>query len=147
MEKNTKPVKRDFYKALIVMAENGVDFGTITAEQMKAFAEHEVELLDKKKASAKANPNSKTTANDELREKILNKLGENPNRLYTITDMQKEFEEGTEFLIDEDNPKFSRTFRYWRFVGVSDWPPAAGGRYWASGRLAEITLMGKEVEE
>ncbi len=62
-------------------------------------------------------------------------------------DMQKEFEEGTEFLIDEDNPKFSRTFRYWRFVGVSDWPAAAGGRYWASGRLAEIALMGKEVEE
>lgn len=62
-------------------------------------------------------------------------------------DIQKEFEEGTEFYIDEDNPKFSRTFRYWRFVGVSDWPAASGGRYWASGRLAEIVLMGKEVEE
>ena len=103
MEKTTKLVKRDYYNAVIVAAENGVDFGTITAEQMKEFAEHEVELLDKKKESAKANPNSKTTANDELREKILNKLGENPNRLYTITDMQKEFD----FLEGKSNQSVS----------------------------------------
>ena len=37
MEKNTKLVKRDFYNALIAMAENGADFGTITAEQMKEY--------------------------------------------------------------------------------------------------------------
>ena len=92
MEKTNKTIKRDFYNALIVAADNGVDFGTITAEQMKAFAEHEIEILDKKKASAKANPNSKTTANDELREKILNALAETPDRKYTITDMQKEFD-------------------------------------------------------
>ena len=103
MEKTTKLTKRDFYNALVAMAENGADFGTITAEQMKEFAEHEVELLDKKKASAKANPNSKTTANDELREKILNKLAENPNRLYTITDMQKEFD----FLEGKSNQSVS----------------------------------------
>jgi len=65
----------------------------------------------------------------------------------TDVDMQKEFEEGSEFYIDEDNPQFSQTFRYWRFVGVSDWPHAPGGREWYSGRLAEIVLMGREVEE
>jgi hypothetical protein len=91
MEK-TKLVKRDFYNALIAMAENGADFGTITAEQMKEFAEHEVELLDNKKAKAKSSPNSKTTANDELREKILEALAETPDRKYTITEMQKEFD-------------------------------------------------------
>jgi hypothetical protein len=91
MEK-TKLVKRDFYNALIAMAENGADFGAITAEQMKEFAEHEVELLDNKKAKAKSSPNSKTTANDELREKILEALAETPDRKYTITEMQKEFD-------------------------------------------------------
>lgn len=104
MEKTNKTVKRDYYNALIVMADNGVDFGTITAEQMKAFAEHEIELLDKKKASAKANPNSKTTANDELREKILNALAETPDRKYTITDMQKEFD----FLEGKSNQSVTR---------------------------------------
>lgn len=107
MEKNTKLVKRDFYNAVIAMAESGVDFGTITAEQMKEFATHEVELLDNKKAKAKSNPNSKTTANDELREKILEALAENPNRLYTITDMQKEFD----FLEGKSNQSVSALVR------------------------------------
>lgn len=103
MEKTTKLTKRDFYNSLIAMADNGADFGTVSAEDMKAFAEHEIELLDKKKASAKANPNSKTTANDELREKILNALAENPNRKYTITEMQKEFD----FLEGKSNQSVS----------------------------------------
>lgn len=107
MEKTNKTIKRDYYNALIVMADNSADFGTITAEQMKAFAEHEIELLDKKKASAKANPNSKTTANDELREKILNALAETPDRKYTITDMQKEFD----FLEGKSNQSVSALVR------------------------------------
>ena len=73
---------------------------------------------------------------------------------YTITvpadeiDKQIEIEEGTEFQIDPDNPKFSRTFRYWRFRGLSDWPVTTnpGDRYWASGRLSDIMLLGKEVD-
>lgn len=104
---NTKLTKRDFYNALVTMAKNGTNFGTITAEQMKEFAEHEVELLDKKKESAKANPNSKTTANDELREKILDKLAETPDRKYTITDMQKEFD----FLEGKSNQSVSALVR------------------------------------
>ena len=107
MEKNTKLTKRDFYNALVAMAEKDTAFGNISAEDMKAFAEHEIELLDKKKETAKANPNSKTTANDELREKILNKLAENPNRLYTITDMQKEFD----FLEGKSNQSVSALVR------------------------------------
>lgn len=107
MEKNTKLTQRDYYNALIVMAENGTDFGAISAKDMKEFAEHRIELLDKKKETAKANPNSKTTANDELREKILNKLAENPNRLYTITDMQKEFD----FLEGKSNQSVSALVR------------------------------------
>ena len=63
-------------------------------------------------------------------------------------DKQIEIEEGTEFQIDPDNPQFSRTFRYWRFRGLSDWPVTtnAGDRYWASGRLSDIILLGKEVD-
>lgn len=62
-------------------------------------------------------------------------------------DKQIEIEEGTEFQIDSDNPQFSRTFRYWRFRGISDWPVTnnPGDRYWASGRLSDIMLLGKEV--
>ena len=107
MEKNTKLTKRDFYNALVAMAENDTAFGNISAEDMKAFAEHEIELLDNKKEKAKSSPNSKTTANDELREKILNKLAENPNRLYTITDMQKEFD----FLEGKSNQSVSALVR------------------------------------
>ena len=107
MEKTTKLTKRDFYNSLIAMADNGADFGTVSAEDMKAFAEHEIELLDKKKASAKANPNSKSTANDELREKILNALTETPDRKYTITDMQKEFD----FLEGKSNQSVSALVR------------------------------------
>ena len=103
MEKTTKLTKRDFYNSLIAMADNGADFGTVSAEDMKAFAEHEIELLDKMKASAKANPNSKTTANDEIREKILNALAETPDRKYTITEMQKEFD----FLEGKSNQSVS----------------------------------------
>ena len=63
-------------------------------------------------------------------------------------DKQIEIEEGTEFQIDPDNPQFSRTFRYWRFRGLSDWPVTtnAGDRYRASGRLSDIILLGKEVD-
>lgn len=107
MEKTTKLTKRDFYNSLIAMADNGADFGTVSAEDMKVFAEHEIELLDKKKASAKANPNSKTTANDELREKILSALAETPDRKYTITDMQKEFD----FLEGKSNQSVSALVR------------------------------------
>lgn len=107
MEKTAKLTKRDFYNALVEMAENGVDFGTITAEQMKEFAEHEVELLDNKKAKSKSSPNSKTTANDEFRSKILEALAKNPNRLYTITDMQKEFD----FLEGKSNQSVSALVR------------------------------------
>ena len=107
MEKNTKLTKRDFYNALVAMAENDTTFGNISAEDMKAFAEHEIELLDNKKAKAKSSPNSKTTANDELREQILDKLAENPNRLYTITDMQKEFD----FLEGKSNQSVSALVR------------------------------------
>ena len=107
MEKTNKTFKRDYYNALIVAADNGVDFGKISAEQMKAFAEHEIEILDNKKAKAKANPNSKTTANDELREKILEALAETPDRKYTITDMQKEFD----FLEGKSNQSVSALVR------------------------------------
>lgn len=55
---------------------------------------------------------------------------------------EKEFKEGTEFWIDEEEPRFSRTFRYWRFKGVRDFD---GDDIWQSGRLAEIDLYGKEV--
>lgn len=59
-------------------------------------------------------------------------------------DKQIEIEEGTEFQIDSDNPQFSRTFRYWRFRGMSDWT-GTNFRTWYSGRLADIILLGKEI--
>lgn len=105
MSNTTKLTQRDYYNALIAMAEadENATFNGIPAKDMKEFAEHRIELLDKKKETAKANPNSKTTANDELREKILNALAENPDRKYTITEMQKEFD----FLEGKSNQSVS----------------------------------------
>lgn len=109
MANSTKLTQRDYYNALIAMADadENATFNGISAKDMKAFAEHRIELLDKKKETAKANPNSKTNANDELREKILEALAETPDRKYTITEMQKEFD----FLEGKSNQSVSALVR------------------------------------
>ena len=68
-----KITKRDFYTALISLADNGfltydVD-GTeyeVTAEELRDFAENEIALLDKKAAKAKERAAQKRAEGDEL---------------------------------------------------------------------------------
>ena len=57
---------------------------------------------------------------------------------------QEEFEAGTEFWVDSEEPVLTRPFRYLRFKGLTDW---AGTPNYNIGRLAEIDLYGKEVNQ
>ena len=77
MEKITK---REMYQALIHFAETGVmsypakeegvDDPTVTSEELKAFAENEIVLLDKKLNKAKENAKKKRATSDKLQEAI-----------------------------------------------------------------------------
>ena len=80
MEKITK---RQMYTAMINFA-NGQDFGfetedglvTVTADEIVAFAENEIALLDKKAAKAKETAAKKKTESDALMDAVAAALGE-----------------------------------------------------------------------
>lgn len=59
----------------------------------KAFIDHELELLAKKSGGDKK-PTAQQTANDSIKTAIIK--GMTPNRLYTITEIQKEIPECAE---------------------------------------------------
>ena len=79
---NTKMTKRDYFTAILSK------YPLTDAE--KAFVEHELELLEKKN-SAEKKPTAQQIANDGIKTAIL--AGMTPNRLYTITEIQKEIPE------------------------------------------------------
>ena len=74
----TKMTKRDYFTAIM-------EKYPLTAEE-KAFVEHELELLAKKN-SADKKPTAQQVANEGIKQAILD--GMEPNRLYTITELQK----------------------------------------------------------
>lgn len=78
---NKKMTKRDRFTALLKMNEVRAD------AEMVAFIEHELELLAKKNSSEKK-PTAQQVANETIKQAILD--GMTPNRLYTITELQKE---------------------------------------------------------
>ena len=85
MEK-TKLTKRDYFKMLAGVVENsGVD----NREEVQAFINHELELLDKKSASRGTATTAKQKENEDLKEYILGILTE-VNRAVTITELQAE---------------------------------------------------------
>lgn len=80
MEKITK---RNVYEALINLVETGelaytTDEGsvTVTGDELKAFAENEIALLDKKAVKAKERAAAKKTEADELTEAVFAALTE-----------------------------------------------------------------------
>ena len=78
----TKHTKKNIYQAIINFVESGnFTYGenTVTLEQLKAFAQHEIELLEKK-----APPKNK--ANDELAEVIIEILTDEPQTIREIVD-------------------------------------------------------------
>ena len=81
----TKMTKRDYFKAIMEK------YPLTDAE--KAFVEHELELLAKKNTSDKK-PTAQQTANEAIKSAIL--AGMSPNRLYTVTEIQKEIPECAE---------------------------------------------------
>ena len=82
---NKKMTKRDYFTAILSK------YPLTDAE--KAFVEHELELLEKKN-SAEKKPTAQQIANDGIKTAIL--AGMTPNRLYTITEIQKEIPECAE---------------------------------------------------
>ena len=81
-----KMTKRDYYNALLNIAEvkaNG---------EMVKFIEHELELLAKKNASGTGKMTATQVANEGIKAEILECMANEPNRLFTITEMIKEFE-------------------------------------------------------
>jgi hypothetical protein len=87
--KEKKLTKKDHYNALLKFLEANpkVEFiNGISADQMKEFANHEVELLDKKNSSDKK-PTKQQEKNKQLAEEVLACMV--GNNLYTITEMTK----------------------------------------------------------
>ena len=85
MANTKKMTKRDYFNAILSKYP-------LTADE-KTFVEHELELLEKKN-SAEKKPTAQQTANEGIKTAILE--GMKPNRLYTITEIQKEIPECAE---------------------------------------------------
>ena len=85
MANTKKMTKRDYFSAILSKYP-------LTAEE-KAFVEHELELLAKKNSSEKK-PTAQQVVNEGIKAAIV--AGMTPNRLYTITEIQKEIPECAE---------------------------------------------------
>ena len=77
---NKKITKRDRFNALLSIPAVQADPGLVD------FINHELELLAKKN-SADKKPTAQQVANEGIKQAILD--GMEPNRLYTITELQK----------------------------------------------------------
>lgn len=83
---NTKKItKREKFEMLAKIAE-------VKANPMLVeFIEHELELLAKKNASGEGKMTATQKENKELKDKIFECMEEEPNKLFTISDMLKLF--------------------------------------------------------
>ena len=80
MTKSKKPTKRDNFSALLNLAEVQAN------PKLVEFINHEMELLDKKN-SAEKKPTAQQTANEAIKNAILDNMAEGAK--YTITDLIK----------------------------------------------------------
>ena len=87
MTNSKKLTKRDHFNALLSLSEVQVNADLV------AFIEHEIELLDKKNSGEKK-PTAQQTANESIKAAIV--AGMTPNRLYTVSEIQKEISECAE---------------------------------------------------
>lgn len=100
---NKKMTKRDYFTAILSKYP-------LTADE-QAFIEHELELLAKKNASDKK-PTAQQVANEGIKAAIV--AGMTPNRLYTVTEIQKEIPECAEM----SNQKVSALVRQLKDAGL-----------------------------
>ena len=77
-----KMTKKDMFTAML----NKYAF---TADE-RAFIEHELELLNRKSASGERKPTATQVANAGIKDSIVAFMEENPNRIFTISEIVKE---------------------------------------------------------
>ena len=80
---NKKITKRDRFNTLLTYAEVKAN------PDMVAFIQHEIELLNNRNTGDRK-PTAQQTANEGIKTVIHDLLHGAPNRLFTITEMQKE---------------------------------------------------------
>lgn len=80
-----KMTKRDYFNSLL-------EIGAVKEnEGLVKFIEHELELLAKKNASGTGKMTATQVANEGIKAEILECMANEPNRLFTISEMQKVF--------------------------------------------------------
>ena len=80
-----KMTKRDYFNSLL-------EIGAVKEnEGLVKFIEHELELLAKKNASGTGKMTATQVANEGIKADILECMANEPNRLFTISEMQKAF--------------------------------------------------------
>lgn len=87
--------KREYFGEVVKMAES------LGRTDIVEFAQHEIELLDKKASSKVTTKTQKE--NESIKEIIKNFLNETPNEMFTITQLQEKVED----LKDYSNQKIS----------------------------------------
>ena len=103
MANTKKMTKRDYFNAILSK------YPLTDAE--KDFVKHELELLEKKNSSEKK-PTAQQVANDSIKTAIAE--GMTPNRLYTVTEIQKEIPECAELC----NQRVSALLRQMKDDGI-----------------------------
>ena len=78
-----KVTKRERFEQLLAIPAVANDNG------LKEFVNHELELLAKKNASGTGKLTAVQVANNGIKEEILDCMANEPNRLFTISEMQK----------------------------------------------------------
>ena len=101
---NKKITKRERFESLLSLSQVQADPG------MVEFINHELELLAKKNSTDKK-PTAQQVANESIKQAILD--GMEPNRLYTITELQKSIPACADF----SNQRVSAIVR--QMVGVT----------------------------
>lgn len=85
MANTKKMTKRDYYNQLLALDEVKGN------ENLVKFIEHELELLAKKNASGEGKMTATQIANEGIKSEILECMANEPNRLFTISEMMKLF--------------------------------------------------------
>ena len=83
---NKKMTKRDYFNTLLTI--DAVKSNPALVE----FVEHELELLAKKNASGSGKMTATQIANESIKAEILECMANEPNRMFTISEMQKSFD-------------------------------------------------------
>ena len=80
-----KLTKRDYFNQLKAVE------GVKANPELVKFIDHELELLAKKNASGEGKMTAAQLANEGIKAEILECMEKEPNRMFTVSEMQKEF--------------------------------------------------------